>query len=208
MEEQSKELAGLDEGVGATVPVAEVDATEAPAGPPPGYEGVPQELWPGPDGKPPELTPALMKKMRGKYFTVRHPKLACSHRLDMINQPKNNCHECWAAFFSTHPQLVEVAHQFYQTQGRGPMVGMRGSKFVKFFEKFMALMYAEMQRREKEKASGTENQEPGSGTTVGSVSADNPDGVRVDGETSRTTEGESNRGNQSSDFPAGEELVG
>src|SRR5208283_5322638 len=84
--------------------------------PPEGYEGTPPELWPDKDGNPPVITERLLKSLRGKYFTVRHVRLGnCGHLLDMINQPKNNCHECWVAFFSTHPQLVEVAHQFYQT---------------------------------------------------------------------------------------------
>jgi hypothetical protein len=149
-----KGLASVDEST------SREDAASAPTGGkvPEGYEGVPPELWPDASGNPPALTPQLMKRLRGKYFTVKHPRLTCGHKLDMINQPKNNCGECWFAFFSTHPQLVEVAHQFYQTQGRGPMVGMRGSKFVKMFERFMATMFQEMKKREQEAARVSQEQ--------------------------------------------------
>lgn len=107
--------------------------------PPKGYEGVPQELWPDKDGNPPVITERLLKSLRGKYFTVRHIRLGvCGHLLDMVNQPKNNCEQCWFQFFNTHPQLVEVADQFFRTQGKKPMIGMRGEKFVKMFLRYMA----------------------------------------------------------------------
>src|SRR5208337_1364501 len=137
---------------------AETPAAE-PAGPPKGYEGVPPELWPDKDGNPPVVTERLLRSLRGKYFTVKHVRLGvCGHLLDMLNQPRNNCHECWVAFFSTHPQLVEVAHQFYQTQGRRPMVGMRGEKFVRMFERFMATLWHE--KREKELSEAKSNESP------------------------------------------------
>jgi len=115
-------------------PIPSVSPDTAPTG----YEGVPPELWPGPDGNPPQLTERLLSKLRAKYFTVRHPLLTeCGHKLDMINQPKNNCENCWFQFFNTHPQLVEVADQFYRTHGKKPMIGMRGVKFVKNFGRYM-----------------------------------------------------------------------
>lgn len=142
------------------------DVPEGLSGPPVGYENTPPELWPDETGKPPELTPALMRVLRGKYFTVRHVTGACGHKQDTINQPKNNCDDCWAVFFNTHPQLVEVAHDFYQKQGRGPMVGMRGEKFVKKFEQYMALLYRAMLERKKaeELNRGTDSQERSGGS--------------------------------------------
>lgn len=188
METQSAAVVGMDEGVSAELqasaptdavaepasldgaPVPEEVQSEPQGGPPKGYETVPPELWPDKDGNPPQLTEELMRKLRGKYFTVRHIRMACGHKMDQINQPKNNCDECWAGFFGTHPQLVEIAHQMYQTQGRGAIRGLRGEKFVKMFERFMALMYQELQRRQKEQETqrGTENNEPGPDGTTGS----------------------------------------
>jgi hypothetical protein len=77
--------------------------------------------------------------MRGHYFTVRHDTLAnCGHQIDRLNQPKNNCENCWYTFFNTHPQLVEVSDQFFRTHGKGPMIGMRGEKYFKNFVRYMA----------------------------------------------------------------------
>lgn len=123
----------------AVQPAGEVVA-ETPAGPPPGYEQVPPELWPDKDGKPPQLTEKLLRRLRGKYFTVKHPTLTdCGHRLDMINEPNHrNCENCWFQFFNTHPQLVEVSDQFFRTHGKNAMIGMRGLKFVKMFCRYMA----------------------------------------------------------------------
>src|SRR5208282_4826812 len=103
-------------------------------------EKLPPELRPDENGNPPEVTPALLSKLRGKYFTVRHVRLgACGHKLDMVNEPRHrNCENCWWNFFNTHPQLVEVADQFFRTHGKKPMVGMRGEKFVKMFLRYMA----------------------------------------------------------------------
>src|SRR5208337_328718 len=117
---------------------AETPAAE-PAGPPKGYEGVPPELWPDKDGNPPVVTERLLRSLRGKYFTVKHVRLGvCGHLLDMLNQPRNNCEQCWFQWFNTHPQLVEVADQFFRTHGKKPMIGMRGEKFVKNFLRYMS----------------------------------------------------------------------
>ena len=154
METETSGMVGVDEGSNSQ-PVSSEAISTQPTGPipPAGYEGTPPELWPGLDGKPPELTPALMRILRGKYFTVRHVTGECGHQMDSINQPRTNCNDCWGVFFSTHPQLVEVAHQFYTTRGRGPMVGLRGEKFVKFFEKYMSLLYQQAIERKKQEES-------------------------------------------------------
>ena len=98
---------------------------------------LPPELRPGPDGKPPKITPRLLKSMRGHYFTVKHPTLTCGHKLDLINFPKRNCDGCFFHFFNTHPQLVEVTDQFYRAHGKGPLVGMRGEKYFRAFVRYM-----------------------------------------------------------------------
>lgn len=145
------------EAVDSPSPTVEGDAELDPDAPPPGYESVPKELWPDADGKPPQLTDRLLRVLRGKYFTVRHPFLIdCGHKLDMINQPKNNCGNCWFQFFNTHGELVQVADQFYRTHGKNAMIGMRGEKFVKNFGRFMVTV---LKMKEEEAASESSNPE-------------------------------------------------
>jgi hypothetical protein len=128
-----------DEAV-AGDPVQEQGSPAATRTPPPGYENVAPELWPDENGKPPELTPELLRRLRGKYFTVRHPLLKdCGHRLDMINEPRHrNCENCWFQWFNSHPGLVEVADQMFRTQGKVAIEGMRGKRFVRMFVRYMA----------------------------------------------------------------------
>lgn len=122
-----------------------------------GASQLPPELQPDKDGNPPELTESLLRKLRGRYFTVRHVFLKdCGHKLDMINQPKNNCDNCWFQFFNTHGELVQVADQFYRTHGKNAMEAMRGKKFVKNFGRFMVTVLA---MKAEEKANESGNQE-------------------------------------------------
>src|SRR5208337_684524 len=169
---------------------AETPAAE-PAGPPKGYEGVPTELWPDSEGNPPVVTERLLRSLRGKYFTVKHVLLTdCGHKLDMVNEPRHrNCENCWWNFFNTHPQLVEVANQFFRTQGKKPMIGMRGERFVKMFLRYMSTVIhfmkqegrinekGELQSSVVSEESGTSvagiegevsNQEPRGETSIGS----------------------------------------
>lgn len=100
---------------------------------------IPPELQPDKDGNPPAITPELIRKLRGKYFTVKHPRLTdCGHLLDMVNFPKRNCHTCLFNWFNSHAQLVELAHEFYTKHGRKALAAMRGDKFVKAFLMFMS----------------------------------------------------------------------
>lgn len=83
----------------------------------------------------------MIRSLRGKYFTVKHVTLEnCGHKLDMINEPATNCENCWWTFFNTHPQLVETTDQFFRTQGKGPLVAMRGKKYFKMFVRYMATL--------------------------------------------------------------------
>ena len=150
--------------------------------PPEGYEGTPPELWPDKDGNPPVITERLLKSLRGKYFTVRHVRLGvCDHLLDMINQPRNNCENCWFQWFNTHPQLVEIADQFFRTQGKKPMIGMRGEKFVKNFLRYMATII-HMMRQEGRIPSDTDNQQ---GSNAGSVNSQDEARASGTGDASR-----------------------
>ncbi len=67
---------------------------------------------------PEQMTLRQFKQLRGKYFTVKHKRMTpCGHRLDQINEPRNNCEFCWFAFFQTHGELVQTADRAYQEQG-------------------------------------------------------------------------------------------
>jgi hypothetical protein len=86
------------------------------------------------------LTEALLRKLRAKYFTVRHQRLEqCGHKFDEINQPRHaNCENCWFQWFNTHPKLVEVTDQFLRTEGATALIGMRGEKYLKMFRRYMS----------------------------------------------------------------------
>jgi hypothetical protein len=208
METQTERLVQTDEGTGCSTAASDLPAStvreccgghftpdlkavegdsvqestgtaETPAAPPKGYEGVPPELWPDKNGNPPVITERLLRSLRGKYFTVRHVRLGvCDHLLDMVNQPKNNCEQCWFQFFNTHPQLVEVADQFFRTHGKKPMVGMRGEKFVKMFLRYMATII-HLMKQEGRIPSESGNQQ---GNDAGSVNSQGDEaGVAGDG---------------------------
>ena len=119
---------------------------------------VPPELQPDKDGNPPNITPELIRQLRGKYFTVKHVRLTdCGHLLDMVNFPKRNCHTCLFNWFNSHAQLVELAHEFYQKHGKKALAAMRGDKFVKAFLMFMSTI-AQFQKEAKGEVNG-DNQE-------------------------------------------------
>src|ERR1039458_667803 len=111
--------------------------------------------------------------MRGHYFTVKHVLLEnCGHKLDMLNQPKTNCENCYWQWFLHHPQLVETTDQFFRAHGKGPLVAMRGEKYFKMFVRFMAT-YIHMQKEEaaaaqaaQEKANVASNQEQPAGNSL------------------------------------------
>jgi hypothetical protein len=124
---------------------------------------VPPELI-GPDGKMLPFNEKTMRMLRGKYFTVRHVFLSdCGHKIDMINQPKTNCENCWYNWMNRHGQLVETADEFYRQYGKDKLVAMRGARFVKMFLRFMSTVNHFLeQQKAQELANGNSNQvEPG-----------------------------------------------
>jgi len=143
---------------------------------------LPPELRPDKDGRSPKITEKLLRSMRGHYFTVKHVKLEqCGHRLDMVNEPRHNCESCWWQWFLHHPQLVETTDQFYRTQGKGPLIAMRGKKYVTMFFRFMStyLRFAKEEAalkaaQEKANESASESQ-PISTGSIGSVREANSD---------------------------------
>jgi hypothetical protein len=103
---------------------------------------------------PPEITPKLIRELRRKHFTVRHNVLDnCGHKMDLINEPANNCQNCWFNWFNIHPELVKIADEFFGKYGKGPLVAMRGEKFTRNFLRFMSTV--ERLKREVEERKET-----------------------------------------------------
>ena len=106
-----------------------------------------------------------MAMLRGKYFTVRHDLMPCGHKIDRVNQPKNNCEICWWNWLNTHGELVKVADEFFREYGKARLVAMRGKVFVKMFLRFMSTVQhlMEEQKNLKEKNDNQELGNPGDG---------------------------------------------
>ena len=92
--------------------------------------------------QPKQITELQLRQLRGKYFTVRHPRtIGCDHHQDQINEPTfRNCESCWYAFFSTHGELVNVTHEAFSEHGPEFVEKLRGRKYVQMFTRFMSTM--------------------------------------------------------------------
>jgi hypothetical protein len=129
-----------------------------------------QELPPwliGSDGKPLPINERTLRLIRGKTFTVRHILLEdCQHKMDMQNQPKTGCENCWYQWLNHHGTLVQTAHEFYQQFGKERLVAMRGAKFVKYFLMFMSTVahMIEEQKAQEEANGNSEQGRLGDGT--------------------------------------------
>jgi hypothetical protein len=108
-----------------------------------------------------------MKRLRGRYFTVKHVLLTdCGHKMDMINEPRHrHCENCWFQWFNRHPQLIEVADQMFREQGKKAMEGLRGAHFVKMFVRYMATIIQFM-KEEGRLPSDVSERTPGSGEQI------------------------------------------
>lgn len=135
----------------------EAEVPESPVSEPPKAvitpDGV-QELPPwliGSDGKPLPINERTLRLIRGKTFTVRHILLEdCQHKMDMQNQPKTGCENCWYQWLNHHGTLVQTAHEFYQQFGKERLVAMRGKVFVKYFLMFMSTVQHLLEQQKKE----------------------------------------------------------
>lgn len=87
--------------------------------------------------KPKELSHSEYKAAMRAYFTRRNPTVqACGHKFK--GEPKNNCTECWYAFFQNYGELTKTADEVFQNEGRQALEALKGKKFVKYFIGFMA----------------------------------------------------------------------
>ena len=147
------------------------ESPEPPVSEPPNAvitpEGV-QELPPwliGSDGKPLPINERTLRLIRGKTFTVRHILLEdCQHKMDMQNQPKTGCENCWYQWLNHHGTLVQTAHEFYQQFGKERLVAMRGAKFVKMFLRFMSTVAHMIEEQKKQEAANADRTGESSGS--------------------------------------------
>jgi hypothetical protein len=87
-----------------------------------------------------ELTRKQLGQLRRQYITVVHGTVkACGHKakFSATQQPKNNCVDCWSAYFLTSVDL-EGIHVVLTKQGVRALVAQRGTKFVKMFRGFLS----------------------------------------------------------------------
>lgn len=128
---------------------------------------------------PPPMTLREFKKLRAKYFTVKHQRMEpCGHRLDAMNEPRNNCEYCWFAFFQTHGELVQTTDRAIQEQGTDFVDKMRGIKYRKMFLRFMSTMA--MFQKEIERAK--ENEQAGQDQSGSGVGEGTGQAVRIEGD--------------------------
>jgi hypothetical protein len=92
--------------------------------------------------KPPQLTRKQIGQLRRQYITIVHGYVrACGHKakFNATKQPKNNCVECWKAFFMTVVDL-EAVHKLLTEQGVKALEAKYGTKFMRNFHGFLSTM--------------------------------------------------------------------
>ncbi len=141
--------------------------------------------------QPKQITELQLRQLRGKYFTVRHPRtIGCDHHQDQINEPTfRNCESCWYAFFSTHGELVNVTHEAFSEHGPEFVEKLRGRKYVRMFTRFMSTM--NRLREDAEKLQKEKDEQAGEIQSSGSVGQG--DGQRERGDSNLSTTGESSQ---------------
>ena len=85
-----------------------------------------------------ELNSIERGKLMSLYWTQRNEEVtACGHKWNKNGEPRNNCTDCWFAFFQTHGEFTQLAEKCFKEEGRAALVSFRGEKFVKQFLRFM-----------------------------------------------------------------------
>ena len=113
------------------------------------------------DHGPKQITEGQLRKLRGQYFTVRHPRVPeCNHKSDVINEPRHrNCQHCWFSWLESHPELVKVADEAYIEQGAAFLDKMRGKTFRVMFCRYMATKLKMQKEKEQDGSSERPNRE-------------------------------------------------
>lgn len=106
-----------------------------------------------PEPKPPQYTRKQLGQLRRKYITIVHGKVkACGHAASFTatKQPRNNCVECWRAFFMTTVDL-EGVHKMLTEKGVKALEATYGTKFMRNFHGFLATALAQPKGLDPEK---------------------------------------------------------
>ena len=93
-----------------------------------------------PAAPPEKLTRKQLGQLRRQYLTITHGTVkACEHkaRFSRDHDPKNNCVDCWSAYFATSVDL-ELIHTVLTSRGGKALVAMKGTKFTKMFHGFLS----------------------------------------------------------------------
>ena len=93
-----------------------------------------------PAAPPEKLTRKQLGQLRRQYLTITHGTVkACEHkaRFSKDHDPKNNCVDCWSAYFATSVDL-DFIHTVLTTKGVKALVAMKGTKFVRMFHGFIS----------------------------------------------------------------------
>ena len=84
------------------------------------------------------LTSIERGKMMKLYWTQTNGIVAaCGHKLSEHAEPKNNCTDCWVAFFTNHGELTKTANECYKNEGKDVLIALKGVKFTKMFGRYM-----------------------------------------------------------------------
>ena len=93
-----------------------------------------------PAAPPEKLTRKQLGQLRRQCLTINHGRVrACGHlaRFNKDHDPKNNCIDCWAAFFATNVDL-DLVHAVLTQRGVKALIAMKGTKFVRMFHGFLS----------------------------------------------------------------------
>lgn len=132
---------------------------------------------------PKQMTRQVWKQMMRMHFTVRRATVkSCGHKINIESDPRNNCDECWFAYFNNNGQMTKIADECFTEAGRDVLERSRGKKFVKYFLKFMstiarfqreaaAAKIAEKEANETQSATGAGGS-PASDSSIGGLTGE------------------------------------
>lgn len=113
--------------------------------------------------KPPTL--AEYKKAMRVLWTQKHQEVdRCGHKFHPTDAPRNNCDDCWMAYFQIHGEITQLCDEIFKKEGLDTLKRLKGAKYARNFIRFMAGL-AQYQKEKVEQSTravsdsstGTEN---------------------------------------------------
>lgn len=87
----------------------------------------------------PQYTRAEIGKLRRRYYTKEFGKVtACGHKFHPTDEPHDKCPDCWEAYFMVQDGIRIGVDSIVSTFGVAQLVKVRGSKFAKAYQRFVA----------------------------------------------------------------------